>query len=119
MELLSKGGYSLPPTGRYKATQKDYAHNRIHHLYRTGLIPRARELECFDCGKQAAEYDHYAGYDGENAEKVQPVCQSCHKKREIERGIRQRVFYRPQKSTPGKKRKDANIRMRRYRANKR
>lgn len=108
----------MPPLGRYKATEKRYARNRIHHLYRSGQIPRARELKCVDCGKQAAEYDHYAGYEPENAEKIEPVCNLCHKEREFKRGSRPRVFYRPPRSqaTPEQKREAATLRMRNYRA---
>ena len=48
-------------------------------------FPPARNFVCSDCGKPAREYDHPFGYK-ENWNKVEPVCRSCHLKREYRRG---------------------------------
>lgn len=51
------------------------------------LLPSPKTFPCVDCGGQASEYDHYEGY-GMNWNKVDPVCRSCHAKREFKRGTR-------------------------------
>ena len=51
------------------------------------LLPPIEGRSCVDCGGPAKEYDHYDGY-GENWNKVDPVCRSCHLKREYKRGVR-------------------------------
>ena len=45
---------------------------------RTGLLPPAKYLLCFDCGKGAQCYDHR---DYRKPHKVEPVCFSCNAKR--------------------------------------
>ena len=50
-------------------------------------FPSAKNFDCVDCGNQATEYDHFDGY-GKNWNKVDPVCRSCHAKREFKRGTR-------------------------------
>src|SRR4030095_13284615 len=45
---------------------------------RAGQIPAAKTLSCVECAGPATEYDHYAGYDGDAAFLVDPVCHACH-----------------------------------------
>jgi hypothetical protein len=45
----------------------------------------ANKHRCHDCNKPAVEYDHPKGYK-ENWNTVDPVCRSCHRKREWQRG---------------------------------
>lgn len=54
---------------------------RLHSAIKSGHIPPAKNYRCVDCGKQAAEYDHYLGYAPEYALVVHPVCIPCHAKR--------------------------------------
>ena len=60
----------------------------VHNAVLAGAIPSARSLICIDCGKQAAEYDHYLGYEPEHRLDVQPVCVRCHWSRGKVRGHR-------------------------------
>lgn len=60
---------------------KGAAYQKVHRY-----LPPARDFLCKDCGKQAQEYDHPRGYDGDQWKDVEPVCKSCHTKREISRG---------------------------------
>lgn len=71
------------PTPRLKDSllTKSAAYSRINRKF-----PKAKTLLCKDCGKQAREYDHYLGF-GKNWNKFEPVCRSCHVKREVKRGI--------------------------------
>ena len=70
---------------------KKQARRRINYLVEKGVIPHPNELPCTDCGddfddnKRRHEYDHARGYDGENQLYVEPVCSSCHHKREVAR----------------------------------
>jgi hypothetical protein len=51
-------------------------------------LPKASNFQCVDCGDPASDYDHYDGYSIKNWNKVDPVCRSCHAKREFKRGTR-------------------------------
>ncbi len=64
---------------------KKYAQLYIMKLVREGKIPRAKDLLCVDCKKQAYDYDHP---DYSKPESAFPVCRSCHVKRENARGTR-------------------------------
>jgi hypothetical protein len=69
---------------------KKQARRRINYLVEQGLIPRAADLPCVDCADEISgggrhEYDHARGYDGENQLYVEPVCQRCHRNREVAR----------------------------------
>lgn len=58
------------------------ARRRIQTLVQNGTLKPAKDCKCADCGKRASEYDHVAGYDAKgSAEKVKPLCASCHHKR--------------------------------------
>lgn len=57
-------------------------------------LPPARNFLCVDCGKPATDYDHYLGYNDEHCLDVQPVCRSCHFRREIQRGKHPRLTLR-------------------------
>lgn len=50
-----------------------------------GVIPKAKELACVDCGLPAKRYDHYRGYEREHWLDVQPVCITCCTTRELSR----------------------------------
>lgn len=57
----------------------------VNHAISAGRMTKPCNLPCFDCGKQAKEYDHHKGYKKENWFTVQAVCSSCHKKRTYSR----------------------------------
>jgi len=50
----------------------------VAKLIRSGAIPKARELSCVDCGKNALDYDHR---DYSKPLEVEPVCRSCNQLR--------------------------------------
>ena len=54
-----------------------------------GVLPNPKDVACSDCGHigddRRHSYDHFLGYNGENARKVQPVCSRCHAEREVVR----------------------------------
>jgi hypothetical protein len=54
------------------------ARGRLYAQIRAGQIPAAKTLSCVECAGPATEYDHYAGYDGDAAFLVDPVCHACH-----------------------------------------
>ena len=56
---------------RYQARMK------IRSMFQTGKIPRAKELICVLCGKQAEEYHHHQGYDEKHQLVIIPVCKPC------------------------------------------
>ena len=45
---------------------------------RQGLLPKAKDCLCVDCGNPAFDYDHW---DYNRPLDVQPVCRSCNRKR--------------------------------------
>jgi hypothetical protein len=57
------------------------ARRLIQQRVSAGALPRAIDCLCTDCGEQAAEYDHYLGYEKPFDGMVQPVCRTCHLKR--------------------------------------
>lgn len=61
---------------------KRLAYTAVHEAVVTGKLQRASDLACADCGGAARDYDHFNGYDRENWLTVEPVCRSCHMKRE-------------------------------------
>jgi hypothetical protein len=79
LDILGICGYNL-------SMSKAQARMRVNNEVAAGRLPRASSLTCTDCGKPAEEYDHYLGYEPEHYEHVQPVCKSCHIKRENARG---------------------------------
>lgn len=84
------------PKGRKIIPARDgdrkQARRRINYFVELGLFAHPNMLPCADCGHEWTdgakrhEYDHYLGYAAENQEKVQPVCSTCHHKREVARG---------------------------------
>ena len=54
------------------------ARSLVNQRVRFGRMHKASECLCFRCGKQAAHYHHYLGYDFEHRYDVQPVCIACH-----------------------------------------
>lgn len=72
--------------------EKSRARRRIEQRVRRGAMPHPNTLPCTDCGQRWApglsrhEYDHHLGYDGPQADNVQPVCQRCHAERGVQRG---------------------------------
>jgi hypothetical protein len=71
--------------GRYQRDPHVSARRLIQTRVQKGMIPPASSLSCYDCGERAADYDHYAGYEGEARAMVQAVCKNCHRRREQER----------------------------------
>jgi hypothetical protein len=51
---------------------------QVGKAIRKGLLPRASECVCVDCGKPAEHYDHR---DYRQPLNVQPVCRSCNCRR--------------------------------------
>lgn len=64
------------------------ARRRVNYLVEQGRIPRPNDLPCTDCGhiwslgERRHEYDHHVGYDAEHQLDVEPVCTTCHQRRE-------------------------------------
>ena len=54
------------------------AHARVHAAISKGLLTKASNCLCVDCGKQARDYDHR---DYNKPLDVQPVCRRCNKLR--------------------------------------
>lgn len=67
------------------------ARRTINHLVETGVIPPPNEFACVDCGHEWApgqrrhEYDHHHGYGSGQHRNVEPVCTTCHHRRELNR----------------------------------
>lgn len=65
---------------------KEKARGLIASRVRRGVLPHPNSVPCFDCGHIGSEfrheYDHFSGYEGENAGKVEAVCAKCHRRRE-------------------------------------
>lgn len=64
------------------------ARQRINVEVRTGRRPHPNTLACVDCGhvwsegERRHEYDHHLGYAAQHHLDVEPVCTSCHAKRD-------------------------------------
>lgn len=71
---------------KYSEREKNTARCFIKRLVGQGKIPRPNTLRCADCNKRADEYDHYLGYARKHRGDVQPICFSCHKRRNWNRG---------------------------------
>lgn len=71
---------------------KRQARQRINVEVRTGRRPHPNTQPCTDCGhvwtegERRHEYDHHQGYDAAHHLDVQPVCTTCHHRRETDRG---------------------------------
>jgi hypothetical protein len=66
------------------------ARRRVNYLVEQGRIPNPSKLPCTDCSKvfdgtHRHEYDHFLGYSGDHQLYVEPVCTTCHRKREESR----------------------------------
>lgn len=61
--------------------ERDKARVAVARAKKAGRLPKASDLLCVDCGRQAQEYDHYLGYNEEHWLDVQPVCKPCHERR--------------------------------------
>lgn len=61
------------------------ARGAVQLAVKRGELPKPTEYLCVDCGKPAAEYDHYKGYSWEHRLAVEPVCENCHAKRTHQR----------------------------------
>jgi hypothetical protein len=97
-------GRSFVPARDGDAAQ---ARRRINYFVEAGLIPHPNELRCSDCshqwteGDRRHEYDHHLGYAAEHHEYVEPVCTSCHARREADRaleGLKPHKRTRPRKA---------------------
>jgi len=80
---------------RYVAARdgdKKQARRRVNHLADIGVIPRAGDTPCVDCGDVSCvkrhEFDHYLGYSAAHHESVEVVCSRCHSKREMDRRVK-------------------------------
>jgi hypothetical protein len=87
--LTGKPG-PLPSPGR--DGDRLQARARVNHLVETGVMPHPNKLACTDCdhewkpGERRHEYDHHRGYAARHHLDVQPVCTTCHHRREKDRG---------------------------------
>jgi hypothetical protein len=67
------------------------ARQRINVEVRSGRRLHPNALQCVDCGhvwkegERRHEYDHHNGYDAAHHLDVQPVCTSCHSRRDSAR----------------------------------
>lgn len=61
--------------------ERHAARTAITMAVKGGLLPRASELRCVDCGSPAEEYDHHLGYAPAYIFAVMPRCVSCHSRR--------------------------------------
>ena len=69
---------------RFHAQHRAWA--SIKRSVDSGALVDPKKLKCMDCRGKASEYDHYLGYADQHIFAVQPVCKSCHMKREYQRG---------------------------------
>ena len=64
------------------------ARQRVNNEVKAGRRPHPSTIPCSDCGhvwedgERRHEYDHYLGYAAENHRDVEPVCTTCHVKRD-------------------------------------
>lgn len=85
---LSKFG---PPPSPPRDGDKKQARQRVNVLVRTGRLAHPNTLACVDCGhvwsdgERRHEYDHHKGYEAEHHYDVEPVCTTCHAKRDSTR----------------------------------
>ena len=78
--------FEVEPIGQTFKHAQMRARALVARRVQSGKMPKPSSLLCTDCGGQACHYDHYKGYY-EFALDVQPVCPSCHQKREFKRGV--------------------------------
>ena len=70
---------------------KIQARQRVNVEVRTGRRPHPNTLPCTDCGhiwsatERHHEYDHHLGYAAEHHFRVEPVCTTCHHRRDNRR----------------------------------
>jgi hypothetical protein len=50
----------------------------VKKAIREGVLTRAAEQQCVNCGQQADHLHHYAGYNQDAWLKVVPLCHECH-----------------------------------------
>lgn len=72
---------------RYQRDRRAGARGLIQARVQTGLMPAARTRPCVDCGSTAADYDHFAEYEGVARAMVEPVCKPCHLARTVQRAV--------------------------------
>lgn len=72
---------------RDKFSGKTAARSVVAIAVRTGRLPRAGDLLCRHCGKQAEQYHHFKGYAPEHHFDIIPLCQPCHRAAEPARPL--------------------------------
>lgn len=70
--------YCLKCTWAIRHPLADIAFDCVKAAIRNGLMPRAKDLKCIDCGSMATEYDH-RNYT--RPIEVDPVCHGCNMRR--------------------------------------
>lgn len=60
--------------------RKINAHSLIAHAVNDGILPNAKTLGCYKCGKWAKYWHHPLGYQDHCIYVVIPVCRVCHMK---------------------------------------
>lgn len=94
-----KGRYTRPSIrcaecGWLHRIRKDFLSGRsvatwiVSRAVREGLIPRAVECTCVDCGRPASGYDHR---DYGLPMQIEPVCRSCNSKRGTAKPLNQLI----------------------------
>lgn len=64
---------------KQKEKQVFAAAKALHKAIKAGEFPKAKELKCSHCPRQAAQYHHHNGYDESHWLDVIPLCLECHK----------------------------------------
>lgn len=88
--LVAGGAMIMGDNTRIEWTedQKDAARIAVNVEVRFGRLPRPNTLPCTDCGhiwkpgERRHEYDHHNGYAPEHYLDVEPVCTTCHARRD-------------------------------------
>ena len=73
-----KRDYGIPtrlPEQDPKLNARDVVNSAVWN----GRMPSPKTLQCANCGDQAREYHHHAGYSREHWFDVTPLCTRCHK----------------------------------------
>lgn len=79
--MSARRKYSPQRVSQLFHPDRHWARLKVSDAVKSGRMPKASTLTCFDCGLQAHEYDHYRGYAPEDVYNVQPVCRACHGRR--------------------------------------
>lgn len=74
-----ESGYNRKPK-RLNTNSKRRAKSKVANAVKRGVLPRASELSCSDCGGKANHY-HHESYARDKWLDVVPLCTRCHSNR--------------------------------------